>query len=134
MGFEAIQGIFGTIVGKVNDFTDWISSKVTSGGADSELRASDIARQAKMKGTGRQANNNEQNIAGQVTNISLSGKKAAGNESTITDDEDQKEYDNQNYTFDLNEKDLMNFEDSSQIDAEIDKGKQIEEQEASKKQ
>lgn len=134
MGFEAIQGIFDTVVGKVNDFTDWISSKVTSGGADSEPKASDIARQAKMKGTGRQATNNEQNITGQVTNISLSGKKAAGNESTTTDDEDQKEYDNQNYTFDLNEKDLMNFEDSSQIDAEINKGKQIEEQEASKKQ
>lgn len=132
MGFEAIQGVFGTIAGKVNDFADWISSKVTSGGADSELRASDIAKQAKMKGTGRQAANNEQNIISQVTSVSLNSRKAGGNENT-TDDEDQKEYDNQNYTFDLNEKELMNFEDSSQIDAEIDKGKKIEEHEDNKK-
>ena len=85
-----------------------------------------------MKGTGRQAANNEQNIINQMTSISLNSRKAGGNEN-ITDDEDQKEYDNQNYTFDLNEKELMNFEDSSQIDAEIDKGKKIEEHEDNKK-
>lgn len=123
MGFEAFAEMARNATEKFNNFAESVGSKIQNffGGGDESAQSS--ARSKDMSGSGEGTsqpvtnNNNTENV--QIVGDSQKRKQ--------DDDEDVKEYDQGNYQFNNGEVENKDFDDSKQIDAEIDKGKEMDE-------
>lgn len=122
MGFEAFAEMARNATEKFNNFAESVGSKLQNFfGGDESTQSS--ARSKDMSGSGEGTsqpvtnNNNTENV--QIVGDSQKRKQ--------DDDEDVKEYDQGNYQFNNGEVENKDFDDSKQIDAEIDKGKEMEE-------
>lgn len=122
MGFEAFAEMARNATEKFNNFAESVGSKIQNFfGGDESTQSS--ARSKDMSGSGEGTsqpvtnNNNTENV--QIVGDSQKRKQ--------DDDEDVKEYDQGNYQFNNGEVENKDFDDSKQIDAEIDKGKEMDE-------
>ena len=122
MGFEAFAEMARNATEKFNNFAESVGSKIQNFfGGDESTQSS--ARSKDMSGSGEGTsqpvtnNNNTENV--QIVGDSQKRKQ--------DDDEDIKEYDQGNYQFNNGEVENKDFDDSKQIDAEIDKGKEMDE-------
>ena len=122
MGFEAFAEMARNATEKFNNFAESVGSKIQNFfGGDESTQSS--ARSKDMSGSGEGTsqpvtnNNNTENV--QIVGDSQKRKQ--------DDDEDVKEYDQSNYQFNNGEVENKDFDDSKQIDAEIDKGKEMDE-------
>ena len=122
MGFEAFAEMARNATEKFNNFAESVGSKIQNFfGGDEPTQSS--ARSKDMSGSGEGTsqpvtnNNNTENV--QIVGDSQKRKQ--------DDDEDVKEYDQGNYQFNNGEVENKDFDDSKQIDAEIDKGKEMDE-------
>lgn len=122
MGFEAFAEMARNATEKFNNFAESVGSKIQNFfGGDESTQSS--ARSKDMSGSGEGTsqpvtnNNNTENV--QIVGDSQKRKQ--------DDEDDVKEYDQSNYQFNNGEVENKDFDDSKQIDAEIDKGKEMDE-------
>lgn len=126
MGFEAFAEIAHAATDKFNGAIETVGTKLSdlfNGGQDNGGTGKGQARSKDMSGSGSGA---DQKASGNTENVQIVADKQNKTRKQDDDSEEMRDLDQTNYQYTAREEQNRAFIDSEKIDAEVDKGRQME--------
>lgn len=126
MGFEAFAEIAHVATDKFNGAIETVGAKLSdifNGGSDSSGSGRGQAKAKDMSGSGSGA---DQKASGNTENVQIVADKQNKTRKQDDDSEEMRDLDQTNYQYTTREEQNRAFIDSEKIDAEVDKGRQME--------
>lgn len=126
MGFEAFAEIAHAATDKFNGAIETVGTKLSdifNGGSDNGGAGKGQAKAKDMSGSGSGA---DQKASGNTDNVQIVADKQNKTRKQDDDSEEMRDLDQTNYQYTTREEQNRAFIDSEKIDAEVDKGRQME--------
>ena len=126
MGFEAFAEIAHAATDKFNGAIETVGMKLSdifNGGSDSSGAGRGQAKAKDMSGSGSGA---DQKASGNTENVQIVADKSNKTRKQDDDSEEMRDLDQTNYQYTTREEQNRAFIDSEKIDAEVDKGRRME--------
>lgn len=126
MGFEAFAEIAHAATDKFNGAIETVGAKLSdifNGGSDSSGAGRGQAKAKDMSGSGSGA---DQKASGNTENVQIVADKQNKTRKQDDDSEEMRDLDQTNYQYTTREEQNRAFIDSEKIDAEVDKGRRME--------
>ena len=126
MGFEAFAEIAHAATDKFNVAIETVGMKLSdifNGGSDSSGAGRGQAKAKDMSGSGSGA---DQKASGNTENVQIVADKSNKTRKQDDDSEEMRDLDQTNYQYTTREERNRAFIDSEKIDAEVDKGRRME--------
>ena len=126
MGFEAFAEIAHAATDKFNGAIETVGTKLSdifNGGSDNGGAGKGQAKAKDMSGSGSGA---DQKASGNTENVQIVADKQNKTRKQDDDSEEMRDLDQTNYQYTTREEQNRAFIDSEKIDAEVDKGRQME--------